>query len=129
MNSVIICGRLTKDPEIRYTADQMPVAKYTLAVDRRKRKDQTDPNEKADFINCVAFDHGATFAEKYLRQGTKLLVRGHLQTGSYTNRDGQKVYTTDVIVEETEIAESKKSSQNDGFLNIPDAVSDRGLPF
>ena len=107
MNSVILCGRLTKDPEIKQ--GEIPVAKYTLAVDRRKRRDNSDPSQNADFISCVAFDHGARFAEKYLKQGTKLLVRGHLQTGSYVRQDGTKVFTTDVIVEESEFAESKKT--------------------
>lgn len=124
MNSVIICGRLTKDPEIRYTgANQMAVARFTLAVDRRKRRDDSDPNQTADFIPCVAFDHSAQFAEKYFRQGTKLIVRGHIQTGSYTKQDGSKVYTTDIIVEETEFAESKKSDSD--FQN----VSSENFPF
>lgn len=124
MNSVILCGRLVRDPEVRYTTgpEQMPVARYTLAVDRRKRKDQSDPNEKADFISCVAFDRAASFAEKFLKKGTKLIVRGHIQTGSYTNREGQKVNTTDVIVEESEFAESRKSE-------VPDAGNDPFLPF
>lgn len=124
MNSVIICGRLTKDPEIRYTGtNQMAVARFTLAVDRRKRRDDSDPNQNADFIPCVAFDHSAQFAEKYFRQGTKLIVRGHIQTGSYTRQDGSKVYTTDIIVEETEFAESKKSDSD--FQN----VSPEKFPF
>lgn len=117
MNSIIICGRLTKDPEIR--DGEIKVAKYTLAVDRRRRRDQSDPNEKADFINCVAFDNGAKFAEKYLKQGTKILVRGHLQTGSYKNQNGQTVYTTDVIVEESEFAQSKPT----------DDISPERMPF
>lgn len=157
MNKVILCGRLTRDPEIRYSQGerQMAIARYTLAVDRRgaRRNGQDNSEQTADFIQCVAFDRAAEFAEKYLRQGTKMLVTGRIQTGSYTNRDGQRVYTTDVIVEEQEFAESKAASQNsgstfsgsfrqnesqasapiqdagDGFMNIPDGVEDEGLPF
>ena len=162
MNSVILCGRLTKDPEVRYSSGerQMPIARYTLAVDRRGRRGQQDnQGQTADFIPCVAFDRAAEFAEKYLKQGTKMIVRGRIQTGSYTNRDGQRVYTTEVIIEDQEFAESRNSSsqgdssfsqsfrQNeerpresqsfnagqadagDGFMNIPDGVSDEGLPF
>ncbi|MBQ6541053.1 MAG: single-stranded DNA-binding protein [Lachnospiraceae bacterium] len=162
MNSVILCGRLTKDPEVRYSSGerQMPIARYTLAVDRRGRRGaQDNQGQTADFIPCVAFDRAAEFAEKYLKQGTKMIVRGRIQTGSYTNRDGQRVYTTEVIIEDQEFAESRNSSsqgdnsfsqsfrqneerprdnqsfsQNtadagDGFINIPDGVSDEGLPF
>ncbi len=161
MNSVILCGRLTKDPEVRYSSSerQMPIARYTLAVDRRGRRGQQDQGQSADFIPCVAFDRAAEFAEKYLKQGTKMIVRGRIQTGSYTNRDGQRVYTTEVIIEDQEFAESRNTSsqgdnsfsqsfrqneerprdnqsfsQNtadagDGFMNIPDGVSDEGLPF
>jgi len=155
MNSVILCGRLTKDPEVRYSSGerQMPIARYTLAVDRRGRRGQQDQGQSADFIPCVAFDRAAEFAEKYLKQGTKMIVRGRIQTGSYTNRDGQRVYTTDVIVEDQEFAESKNASSGsssgfsrdfqknesqsyapvqdagDGFMNIPDGVEDEGLPF
>ncbi|MBP5295642.1 MAG: single-stranded DNA-binding protein [Lachnospiraceae bacterium] len=162
MNSVILCGRLTKDPEVRYSSGerQMPIARYTLAVDRRGRRGQQDnQGQTADFIPCVAFDRAAEFAEKYLKQGTKMIVRGRIQTGSYTNRDGQRVYTTEVIIEDQEFAESRNTSsqgdnsfsqsfrqneerprdnqsfsQNtadagDGFMNIPDGVSDEGLPF
>ena len=108
MNKVILMGRLTSDPEIRYTSgeNQRAVARYTLAVERRRRK---GAEQEADFINCVIFDRGAEFAEKYLFQGTKIVVSGRLQTGSYINRGGQKVYTTDVVVEEQEFAESKTS--------------------
>lgn len=148
MNKVILMGRLTRDPEIRYSQGAEgtnAVARYTLAVDRRRR--QGDGNEQtADFIGCVAFGRSAEFAEKYLHQGTKILVSGRIQTGSYTNKDGQKVYTTDVIVEEQEFAESKASAAGyeaayspsrpepsiaagDGFMNIPDGVEDEGLPF
>ncbi len=110
MNKTIIGGaRLTKDPEIRYTQGSTPmcIARYTLAVDRRFKR----PNEpSADFINCVAFGKMGEFAEKYFKKGTKVNIVGHLQTGSYTNRDGQKVYTTDVIIEEQEFAESRKEA-------------------
>ena len=111
MNKVILMGRLTRDPEVRYSAgdNSMAIARYTLAVDRRFRR---DGEATADFINCVSFGKTAEFAEKYYRQGTKVLVTGRIQTGSYTNRDGQKVYTTDVVVEEQEFAESKASSDN-----------------
>ena len=141
MNKWIGMGRLTRDPEIRYTQgnDPMCVARYTLAVDRRVKKDGQD---NADFINCVAFGKAGEFVEKYCKKGTKLAVSGRIQTGSYTNRDGQKVYTTDVMIEEQEFAESKaaqsgqqKPTQNkeDGFMNIPDGLDEEidmdNLPF
>lgn len=131
MNKVILMGRLTKDPDIRYTQDGTAVARYTLAVDRRY---QRDGEQKADFISCVAFGKSGEFAEKYLHKGMKIMVSGRIQTGSYTNRDGQKVYTTDIVVEEQEFAESKKTQeanqeQEDGFMSIPDGVDDEGLPF
>ena len=142
MNKVILMGRLTRDPEVRYTTGekQMSIARYTLAVDRRFKR---DGEQTADFISCVAFDRNAEFAEKYLKQGTKVCVTGRIQTGSYTNKDGVKVYTTDVVIEECEFAESKNASANsgfsqarpepeaagDGFMNIPDGVEDEGLPF
>lgn len=152
MNKVILCGRLTRDPEVRYSQGerQMAIARYTLAVDRRNaRRGGNDSQEQtADFIQCVAFDKAAEFAERYFKQGTKLLVTGRIQTGSYTNKDGQRVYTTDVIVEEQEFAESKSASGSgngstggynapasqqsdagDGFMSIPDGVDDEGLPF
>ena len=133
MNKVILMGRLTRDPEVRYSAgdNSIAVARYTLAVDRRVRRDE---GQGADFIGCVAFGKSAEFAEKYLRKGTKVVVTGRIQTGSYTNRDGQKVYTTDVVIEDQEFAESKASSQSgqdkgsDGFMNIPDGI-DEELPF
>ena len=153
MNKVILMGRLTRDPDIRYTQGerQMAIARYTLAVDRRGRG-SNNGESTADFIQCVAFDRSAEFAEKYLHQGTKLVVTGRIQTGSYTNKDGQRVYTTDVVVEEQEFAESKaaasdhsgnfgggyqqpssrptpSSAVSDGFMNIPDGVEDEGLPF
>ena len=107
MNKIILMGRLTRDPEIRYTSgeNQRAVARYTLAVDRRiKRKGD---EKTADFINCIVFDRGADFAEKYLHQGSKIIVCGRLQTGSYINKEGNRVYTTDVVAEEQEFAESK----------------------
>ncbi|MDO4519672.1 MAG: single-stranded DNA-binding protein [Eubacteriales bacterium] len=150
MNKVILMGRLTRDPEVRYSAGEnaLAVARYTLAVDRRFRR---DGEASADFIGCVAFGRQAEFAEKYLRQGIKIAITGRIQTGSYTNREGQKVYTTDVVVEEQEFAESKSSSDSyaashpqasapapsmpspsaasaDGFMNIPEGI-DEALPF
>ncbi len=109
MNKVVLIGRLTRDPEVRYTAGANPVAfgRYTLAVDRRYRR-ENEPT--ADFINCVTFGRNAEFAQKYLKQGTKIAITGRIQTGSYVNRDGNKVYTTDVVVEEQEFAESKGAS-------------------
>ena len=121
----------------------MAIARYTLAVDRRGRRSGGDDGaQTADFITCVAFDRAGEFAEKYFHQGTKVVVTGRIQTGSYTNRDGQKVYTTEVIVEDQEFAESKNeggyrpaerpapsSAIGDGFMNIPDGVEDEGLPF
>ena len=142
MNKVILMGRLTRDPEIRYSSGErsMAIARYTLAVDRRRFGRQADDGQpSADFITCIAFDKAAEFAEKYLHQGTKMLVTGRIQTGSYTNKDGQKVYTTEVMIEEQEFAESKSSqdgssyrntpTSSDGFMNIPDSVEDEGLPF
>ncbi len=150
MNKVILMGRLTRDPDIRYSqGSSMAVARYTLAVDRRfARNNESGDQQTADFIPCVAFGKSAEFAEKYLHQGTKLVVTGRIQTGSYTNKDGQRVYTTDVIVEDQEFAESRNASQSsmssyqqdssrpqpsgavsDGFMNIPDGVEDEGLPF
>ncbi|MCQ2521770.1 MAG: single-stranded DNA-binding protein [Lachnospiraceae bacterium] len=145
MNKVILMGRLTRDPEVRYTqnsAEPMAVARYSLAVDRRgSRNAQAGDAQNADFINCVAFGRQGEFAEKYLHKGMKIAITGRIQTGSYTNKDGQKVYTTDVVVEEHEFAESKSASSGstggyggapmdgaDGFLNIPDNV-DEEVPF
>lgn len=132
MNKVILIGRLTRDPDVKYTQGDNPmaIARYTLAVDRRGRK---DGQQSADFISCVAFGRSAEFAEKYLNKGTKIAVTGRIQTGSYTNRDGQKVYTTDVVVEDHEFAESKGESKpspqpEDEFMRIPDGV-DEELPF
>ena len=133
MNKVILMGRLTRDPEVRYSAgdNSTTIARYTLAVDRKDRE------QSADFINIIAFGKSGEFAEKYLHKGTKVLVTGRIQTGSYTNKDGQKVYTTDVVAEEQEFAESKGTSNNnasnskpefDGFMNIPEGISE-DLPF
>lgn len=137
MNKVILMGRLTRDPEVRYSQGErsMAIARYTLAIDRRKTQQNSDPG--ADFINCVAFDRAGEFAEKYFRQGLRVLISGHLQTGSYTNKDGQKVYTTEVVVESQEFADSRRDgsgagsrgSKDDDFMNIPDNVEDEGLPF
>ena len=123
MNKVILLGRLTRDPDIRYTqgAEPMAIARYTLAVDRRIKR---EGEAAADFISCVAFGKIAEVAEKYLNKGTKIIISGCLQTGSYTDRDGRKVYTTEVIVEDQGFAESKKS-QND-FMDIPEGEK---LPF
>lgn len=143
MNKVILMGRLTRDPEVRYTQGENPtaIARYTLAVDRRFNRNGDE--NTADFISCVAFGKSGEFAEKYFRKGTKVVVTGRIQTGSYTNKDGQKVYTTDVVVEDQEFAESKNSNNNsgasntgsnsapvdgDGFMNIPDGI-DEELPF
>lgn len=149
MNKTILMGRLTRDPEIRYSSgdESTAIARYTLAVDRRY-KSQGD-EQTADFINCVVFGRGAEFAEKYLHQGIKIVVTGRIQTGSYTNKDGHKVYTTEVVVEEQEFAESKAaqngnarsgsstgneprqapaSDPGDGFMDIPDAIEEE-LPF
>jgi single-strand DNA-binding protein len=139
MNKVILMGRLTRDPEVRMSGDTA-VARFSLAVDRRFKK---DGEQAADFINCVAFGKTGEFIEKYGHKGTKFVVEGRILTGSYTNKDGQKVYTTDVVVEQVEFAESKASSDGNatgntynsdsstdtGFMNIPDGVEDEGLPF
>ena len=156
MNKVILMGRLTREPEVRYSQgdNAMAIARYTLAVDRRFSRNNGDENT-ADFIGCVAFGKSAEFAERYLHKGTKIAVTGRIQTGSYTNKDGVKVYTTDVVVEDQEFAESKNSAGNsdggysggynngfnggsaarrpepaagDGFMNIPDGI-DEELPF
>ena len=110
MNKVILMGRLTKDPDIRYSSGEKAtaIARYSLAVDRRFRRE--GDAQTADFISCVAFGKSAEFAEKYLKKGTKIVIEGRIQTGSYTNKEGQKVYTTDVVVEQQEFAESKNAS-------------------
>ena len=148
MNKVILMGRLTRDPEVRYSQGENPlaIARYTLAVDRRFKR---DGEATADFISCVAFGKTAEHVERYYRQGLKVTVCGRIQTGSYTNKDGVKVYTTEVVVEEQEFAESKAVSDanagsyrsaaptpapapaadaGDGFMNIPDGI-DEELPF
>ena len=134
MNKVILMGRLTRDPEVRYTAGEeaKAIARYTLAVDRRFKR---EGEAAADFISCVAFGRQAEFAEKYFRQGIKILVTGRIQTGSYTNKEGRKVYTTDVVVEEQEFAEKKTEESKPaagadpgGFMNIPEGI-DEDLPF
>lgn len=109
MNKVILMGRLVRDPEVRYSqgTESTTVARYTLAVDR---KAGTNNQDSADFIPCVAFNRAADFAEKYLHKGTKIVITGHIQTGSYTNKDGVRVYTTDVVVEDQEFAESKATN-------------------
>lgn len=136
MNKTVLMGRLTADPQVRYSQrdNATAVARYTLAVDRQFKR---DGDQSADFINCIAFGKRGEFAEKYLRKGTKIAVVGRIQTGSYTNKDGNKVYTTDVVVDEHEFVESKASQQNggdsapvssDGFTSIPDGI-DEELPF
>ncbi len=148
MNKVILMGRLTRDAEIRYSQGETStaVARFTVAVDRRFRRD-TDEQQTADFISCVAFSRTAEFLERFGRKGTKFVLEGRIQTGSYTNKDGQRVYTTDVVVENVEFAESKSSAEanhgggyapvdrpspsgaaGDGFMNIPDGI-DEELPF
>lgn len=137
MNKVILMGRLVRDPEIRYTQGEnsMAVARFTLAVDRRFKRDN---QPTADFISCICFGKTAEFVEKYCKKGTKLAVDGSWQTGSYTNKDGNKVYTNDCLVDNCEFAESKATAEqnqkkddntgNDDFMNIPDGIED-GLPF
>ena len=135
MNKAIIIGRLVADPEIRYTQGNEPIAiaRYRLAVDRRFKK---EGEQTADFIPCIAFSKLAEFAKNYLKKGTKIAVVGRIQTSNYTNKDGQKVYTTDIVVEECEFAESKAASgtaqpqtaPDDEFVPIPDDITD-SLPF
>lgn len=143
MNKVVLMGRLTRDPEVRYSQggnnqEQLAIARYTLAVNRRYVKQGEE--QQADFINCVAFGKAGEFASKYFHKGMKIAVSGRLQTGSYTNKEGQKIYTTDVIIEEQDFAESKASSSqagtgqadensnSDGFMSIPEGV-ENDLPF
>ncbi len=155
MNKVILMGRLTRDPEVRYSQGDNPlaIARYTLAVDRRQSRSNNGDEQTADFINCVAFGRTGEFAERYLHKGTKIAVTGRIQTGSYTNKDGVKVYTTEVVVEDHEFCESRNAASNDGgfgggfnggyaggnnaptpsgvgdgFMNIPDGI-DEELPF
>lgn len=137
MNKAILMGRLTRDPEVRYSQGEnaMAIARYTVAVDRRFAKDS---QQSADFISCVCFGKSAEFAEKWLKQGIKICITGRIQTGSYTNKEGVKVYTTEVVVEDQEFAESKRNQEGasgiptpanaDGFMSIPEGVEDE-LPF
>ncbi len=148
MNKVMIMGRPTRDPDVRYSQGEEPmaVARFTLAVDRRRKKSDKD-EQTADFIGCVAFGKQGEFVEKYVRKGTKLAITGRIQTGKYTNKDGQTVYTTDVVCEDLEFAESKNSQTSggssssggsgssnqtqkpdDGFMSVPDGIEDE-LPF
>ena len=147
MNKVILMGRLTRDPEVRYSQgdESMAIARFSLAVDRRKNANSSE-EQNTDFIRCVAFGRLGEFVEKYLNKGTKTILSGRIQTGSYTNRDGVKVYTTDVVTESIEFAESKKgvaeedkqargeeavgryATPEDGFMNIPDGIEEE-LPF
>lgn len=140
MNRVILMGRLTRDPDVKYSQGEqsIAIARYTLAVDRKARKSPDSSEQQADFISCVAFDRAGEFAEKHFRQGMRVLISGRIQTGSYTNKEGKKVYTTDVVVESQEFADSKNASgQNnapestldDGLMNVPDGIEDEGLPF
>ncbi len=149
MNKAILIGRLTRDPEVRYSQGEnsTAIARFTLAVDRRFQR--TGETQTADFIGCVAFGKQAEFVERYFKQGMKMVLAGRIQTGSYTNKDGQKVYTTDIVAEDIEFAESKgsngdsgfqqggshkefrpepSSAMGDGFMNIPDGI-DEELPF
>ena len=140
MNKVILMGRLTRDPEVRYTSgqDNLCIARYTLAVDRKFRQNNENT---ADFIPCVAFGKSGEFAEKYFKQGMRVTVSGRIQTGNYTNAEGRKVYTTEVVIEEQEFAESKSSTapvtqeqtpapqtSSDGFMDVPECLEEE-LPF
>ena len=148
MNQVVLCGRLTRDPEVRYSSGERPIAitRYTLAVDRRGQRSPGKDSPDADFIPCLAFDRAGEFAEKYFQKGMRVLVSGRIQTGSYTNREGQKVYTTEVIVNSQEFADGRrddvqtapnKSTQvaregrykQSDFMSIPDSADAEGLPF
>lgn len=134
LNKWIGIGRLTKDPDVRYTqtTEPMAIARYTLAIDRKGKRVEGQPT--ADFISCVAFGRNGEFAEKFLKQGIKIAVCGRIQTGSYTNKEGQTVYTTDVVVEEHDFCESKGQAQQeapasgDGFMSVPEGIED-SLPF
>ena len=147
MNKVILMGRLTRDPEVRYSQGerQMAIARYTLAVDRRGRANTSNGEQTADFIQCVAFDRSAEFAEKYLRKGTKILLEGEIRNNNYTGKDGNMVYSDQIIANSIEFAESKNAQSNngfggdmgtpapntnagDGFMNIPDGIEEE-LPF
>ncbi len=150
MNKALLTGRLTKDPSVRYSQgeNQMCIARFTLAVDRRRSRNQDGNGQTADFISCVAFGRTGEFVEKYARKGMKFDLSGRIQTGSYQNKDGQTVYTTEVVVEDIEFGESKSASSanagsgysapsegssvpqpaDDGFMNVPDEIDDE-LPF
>ena len=139
MNKAILMGRLTRDPEVRYSSGErsMAIARYTLAVERGFKRGGDSNEQTADFIPCIAFDKAGEFAEKYFRQGMRVLISGRIQTGSYTNKEGQKVYTTEVIIDTQEFADGKvestggrgKNVDADGFMNIPDGVDDEGIPY
>lgn len=136
MNKILAIGRLAKDADVRYSQSDaaLAIARYVLAVDRKIKK---DGEPTADFLNCIAFGKAAEFAEKYLKKGMKIAIEGRLQTGSYTNKEGQKVYTTDVVIESQEFVEKKGNDEPkaeaktdaDGFMQIPDGVNDEGLPW
>lgn len=134
MNNVQLVGRFTRDPDIRYTDSGMSIARFTLAVDRRIKK---DAEQTADFISCIAFGKAAEFIEKYFFQGYRIGLVGRIQTGSYVNKEGTKVYTTDIVADNVEFVESRSDSSRreqpsqigDGFMQIPDDVADEGLPF
>ncbi len=141
MNRVILMGRLTRDPNVTYAAkDNSAIARFTIAVDRRTRRDASADQQTADFIGCVSFGKQAEFVEKYLRKGVKVACQGRIQTGSYTNKNGEKVYTTDVVIDDIEFAESKNSQDGSsydrpqpsgadaGFMSIPEGI-DEELPF
>ena len=135
MNKVILCGRLTANPEVRYSQGEnsTAIAKYTLAVDRRHNNEQ----QTADFLRIVAFGKLGEFAEKYLHKGMKLLLTGHIQTGSYTDKNGEKKYTYDIIADECEFVEKKAQTEEktqpitdkDGFMNVPEGIDMEDLPF
>ena len=137
MNKVILCGRLSKDPDVRTGNNDMVIAKFPLAVDRKYKKDE---ERKADFLNCIAFGNMASFVEKYFHKGDAMTLEGRIQTGSYKNKDGQTIYTTDIVAESVEFALGGKSSANnsnnsnnssssgDGFMNVPESLDDE-LPF
>lgn len=133
MNKVILMGRLVRDPDVKYKQgqSQIAVARFTLAVDRRYKNEN---EQSADFISCIAFGKIGEFAEKYLNKGIKIVIDGHWKTGSYTNKDGQKVYTNDCIVENIDFAESKKAentqaTNESGFMTLPDDIDENELPF
>lgn len=149
MNRVILMGRLTRDPDVRYSQGESTIsnARYTLAVDRNVSRNNSDDQPTADFISCVAFGKTAEFVEKYLKKGTKIAIEGRIQTGSYTNKEGQRVYTTDVVVDRHEFCESRNAAPGgdggysapaptpaagadpgDDFMNIPEGI-DEALPF